>query len=105
MSNVNEKSTAYLTVKFYDKVNSLAVPASATWEVHDVESGVEILAVTSILPIANTVELTLTPVINTMVDGSHYEETRIVTVKALFGASDGCNDEYKYEVIGKEFVT
>ena len=105
MANVNEESTAYLTVKFYDKTNSLAVPASATWEVHDKQSGAVLLAPTAILPIANTVELTLTPTINTMVDGSHAEETRVVTVKALFGASDGCNDEYSYEIVGKEFVT
>lgn len=105
MANVNEESTAYLTVKFYDKVNSLAVPASATWEVHDLESGAVLLASTAILPIANTVELTLTPVINTMVDSSHSEETRRVTVKAIFGASDGCNDEYDYNIVGKEWIT
>ena len=104
MSNVNEESTAYLTVRFFDKVNSLAVPASATWEVHDLYSGTVLLAPTAILPIANTVELTLTPVINTLVDGSNFEETRRVTVKALFGASDGCNDEYDYNVVGKEWV-
>lgn len=104
MSNVNEESTAYLTVKFYDKVNSLAVPASATWEVHDVESGTVILVSTAILPIANTVELTLTPAINTMVDSTHSEETRRVTVKALFGAGDGCNNEYAYNIVGLEWV-
>jgi hypothetical protein len=106
MSNVNEESTAYLTVRFFNKVNSLDVPATATWEVHDKQSGTVLLAPTSILPIANTVELTLTPAINTLVDSvNNTEETRVVTVKASFGASDACNDEYSYELIGKEYVT
>ena len=95
---VNEGSVGYLTVKFYDKSNNLAAPASATWEVHDRESGSILLAATPIAPIANTVELTLTPAINTFIDSNNDEETRRVTIKATWGVGSTTNAEVDYDI-------
>lgn len=102
-STVKEGSIAYLTVSFYDKTGALAAPASATWEVHDKGTGNTLLSATAIAAIASSVELTLTSAINTLVNGAHSEETRVVTVKATF-ASGNVNDEYEYDVIGLEYV-
>jgi hypothetical protein len=102
---VNEKSVAYLTVKFKDKTGALAAPASATWEVHDVESGSELLAATAIAPIANTVELTLTPTINTFVNSQNTEEVRRVTIKATWGVSNTTNAEVDYNIVDLTWVS
>jgi hypothetical protein len=96
--SVNEGSVAYLTVKFYDKNNNLAAPSSATWEVHDIESGSVLLAATAIAPIANTVELTLTPTINTFISSLNDEETRRVTIKATWGVGSTTNAEVDYDI-------
>lgn len=105
IGNVNEGSVAYLTVSFYDKNNVLAAPASATWEVHDKESGTVLLAATSIAPIASQVELTLTPTINTFVDRNNDEETRRVTIKATWGVGNTTNAEVDYNIIDLEWVS
>ena len=98
LGSVNEGSVAYLTVKFYDKSNNLAAPSSATWEVHDRESGEVLRSPITIAPIANTVELTLTPAINTFVDSNNDEETRRVTIKALWGVGSSTNAEVDYDI-------
>ena len=105
LANVNEESTAYLTVKFYDKTNSLAAPASATWQVHDVESGSILLAEVAIAPIASSVELELTAAINTIVNPMNKEELRRVTVKSTSGVGIQANAEYDYNVIDLSYVT
>lgn len=104
LGKVNEGSVAYLTVKFYDKNNVLAIPASATWEVHDLESNTELLAATAIAPIASSVELTLTPTINTFVDRKNDEETRRVTIKATWGAGNTTNAEIDYDILDLSWV-
>lgn len=98
LGSINEKSVAYLTIKFYDKDNNLAAPASATWEVHDLESGTELLAATAIDPIASSVEVTLTTAINTFVSPLNDEETRRVTVKAIWGSGGTTNAEVDYNL-------
>lgn len=105
LGSVNEGSVAYLTVKFYDKSNNLAAPASATWEVHDLESGSVLLAATAIAPIANTVELTLTPAINTFVNSLNDEETRRVTIKATWGVNNTTNAEVDYNIADLSWVS
>lgn len=104
LGSVNEGSVAYLTVKFYDENNNLAAPASATWEVHDIESGSVLLAATAIAPIANTVKLTLTPVINTFVNPLNDEEQRRVTIKALWGVGLPTNAEVDYNIVDLTWV-
>lgn len=103
MSTVNEKSTAYLTVSFYDKDNNLATPSEAFWQVHDVESGTILLISTSIAPLSSSVELTLTPAMNTLVDITNKEETRRVTVSAT-GTNYMVNAEYDYDVLNLSWI-
>ncbi len=105
IGSVNEGSIAYLTVKFKDKTNALAAPASVTWEVHDVESGSVLLAATPIAPIANTVELTLTPTINTFVNSLNTEEQRRVTIKATWGVGNTTNAEVDYNILDMTWVS
>jgi hypothetical protein len=73
--------------------------------VHDVESGSILLAEVAILPIASSVELELTSVINTFVSPSNKEETRRVTIKSSSGVGILANAEYDYNIINLSFVT
>jgi hypothetical protein len=97
-NQVNESSTAYLTVTFFDKNNIMVAPVSATYKIHDVLSGSQILAATPISPIAEQVEITLTPTDNTMVNAHSSNEKRRVTVEAIYGQDDGVNAAFVYEV-------
>ena len=94
---VNEKSTAYLTVTFKDKDGNEQAPTSATYRIDDVDSGTEIKTDTA-LSVAASVEITLTPDDNAILDSGQSYEKRRVTIKASYGASDGVNEEYLYRV-------
>ena len=104
MASVKEGSLAFLTVKFYDEDNILSTPNSATWEVHDKGTGSVLKVATAMLPIASSYEIELGSSINTLLDSNSSEETRVVTVKASFGADRNVNDEYEYDVLGLEYV-
>lgn len=104
MANVvMEKSSAYLSVSFRDKAGAESNPASASWKAHDKASGRELQAETA-LPSGATVEITLPPSINTLVDTSKSFEIRVITVEALFGANDGVNQQFEYTVTNLAFV-
>lgn len=104
MASVKEGSLAFLTVSFYDEHNVLTAPTSATWEVHDKGTGTVIKTATAMLPIASSYEIELSSSINDLLDSNSSEETRVVTVKASFGADREVNDEYEYDVLGLEYV-
>ena len=95
---INEETTSYLTVTFLDKNGTPAAPASATWEAIDVESGTVLKTATAITPIAASVEITIEPSVNVMVNEAKHQELRRIIVKALYGASDKVNDQYDYLV-------
>ena len=97
LSVVNEGSTAYLEISFYDKDNNAATPSTVTYRIDDLNSGAEIRADTSVSP-ASSVEITLTPDDNKILDTTSAYEKRLVTIKTTFGTDDGMNEEYTYLV-------
>lgn len=105
LDTVKERSIAYLTVSFYDKNNALVVPSSATWQVHDLETKTVLQAATAMTPIASQFELTLTSTINALLSQDHMEETKRVTIKALYGVGLEVNAEYDYEIRSLEWVS
>jgi hypothetical protein len=50
------------------------------------------------LSVASSVEITLMPDDNAILNPGNSYEKRRVTVKATYGSSDGVNDEYDYQV-------
>ena len=94
---VNEKSTAYLTVTFKDKGGNEEAPDSATYRVDDVDSDTPMKEKTA-LSVAASVEIKLEPSVNAIVNPDKTYEIRRVTIEALYGASDGVNDEYDYRL-------
>lgn len=94
---VKEKSTCWISVSFYDRDGVLAVPTSVTVSVRDQATGTVLSAAASVTP-ASTIELTMTPTINTLQYQGNVYETRVVTVQSNYGAADEANDEYEYQV-------
>lgn len=98
-NQVNESSTAYLTVTFLDKDGAAAAPTAATYQIHDVLSGSQMRAATAITPVAAQVMLTLTPTDNRLLEtGQAGEQARRVTVAAVYGDDDGVTAEFVYTV-------
>ena len=93
---IPEETTSYITVTFLDKDGAAAAPASATWEAIDVDTGTVMKTSTAITPIAASVEITIPPAVNVIVDESKRLEMRRIIVKASYGASDKVNDQYDY---------
>lgn len=99
MQTVTEKSTAYLTISFYDKSGALNVPNTITYRIDDVASGLQVRADTAIGAVASSVEINLTAADNAILNTTNRNEQRRVTVVATYGVSDQVTDEYLYEVV------
>lgn len=104
MASLNEQSTGYLTVSFYDKTGALAVPASASYRIDDKATGTAIRALTSLTP-ASSIEITLTKADNTILNDTKPSEERRVTVISVYSATDQVTDEYIYTVVNLVKVT
>lgn len=104
MATVTEKSTAYLTISFYNKAGVLDEPTSISYRIDDVESGQQVRANTSVAA-ANTVEITLNSADNTILNQVGGDEERRVTVTAIYGENDQITDEYIYQVQNLSKVT
>jgi len=99
MQRVNEKSTAYLTITFRDKVGAAQAPTSAKYRIDDITSGQTVRGDTDILAPGSTVELVLTVADNTMKNAGAPHEQRRVTIEAGYGDGDAVTAEYVYEVL------
>ena len=102
MDQVNENSTAYLTVAFADKTGAPAVPTSATYRIDDVTNNVPIRGVTALTPAAS-IEITLVPADNA-ISGRASEIHRVTVTAQYGGATDAVNSEYDYQVVNLRYV-
>lgn len=94
---VNEGSTAWLDVSFFDSAGAASTPSAVSYSIVDGRTGAVVRAATSVTP-ASIVTITLTPADNDiLVEGSVGEE-RLVTVTATHGAGDVKTEEYRYQV-------
>jgi hypothetical protein len=97
LSEVNEDTTAYLTVAFLDKDGAQEAPSSLTYRIDCLTNGQEVKGDTALTP-GGSVEITLSAADNAIISQTNGVETRVVTVEASYGASDGLKAEYKYNV-------
>lgn len=104
LSVVNEGTTAYLTVAFYDKTDVLAAPTTINYRVDDLASGTNIVASTAVGSPASSVEITLTAAANAILDSLNEYEVRVVTITASYGAGGQVQDQYRYRVRNLGFV-
>jgi hypothetical protein len=104
MEYVNEETTSYLTVTFYDKNGDPAAPTSATWEAIDLKSGAVLQAETALSP-ASSIEITIPSSVNEIQDNTKEEEIRRITVIGVYGADDKVTQQYDYRVINLSRVS
>lgn len=90
LAEINERSTGWLRVSFFDATGAAVAPDSVTYRIDDYPSGTSIRAETSLTPFSS-VEIRLTPDDMRIFDSSRESEEREVTVRASFGAGDECN--------------
>lgn len=96
MDIVNEGTTGYLTVSFYDKTGALAAPSTVSYRIDCLSSGTEIVDDTSVSP-ASSVEIQLTAANNAIVSGLPRERRR-VTVTGTYSGDQAVTHQYDYEV-------
>lgn len=99
MQQVNERSTAYLTVTTRDKTGAAQSPSTLEYRIDDVFSGASILGNTAVNAPGSPVELTLQPAHNRILDAGRAVERRRVTITATYGLEDQVCAEYVYEVV------
>lgn len=104
MAIVNELSTAYLTVTFFDKTGVVATPITVTWSAHDKSTGIEMQAETSLSP-ASSIEITIPKEVNAILFNRNVRETRLITVKATYGNNESINSYYEYTVANLKYVS
>lgn len=84
MNQVNERSTAVLTLAFRNVEGQLQDPLAVTYRIDDRTTGQQIRAWTAATPAANTT-IVLSPDDNVIVDDSQRVETRVLTFVASYG--------------------
>lgn len=94
---VNEQTTAYLSITFRDKTGAVQAPVSVSYRIDDVSSGRAVREDTEVAP-NGTVEIVLTPSDNTMIDPLLPREQRRVTIVARYGNDDGIRSHFVYLV-------
>ncbi|MBN2392168.1 MAG: hypothetical protein JXR84_15680 [Anaerolineae bacterium] len=103
LSEVNEGTTAYLTVTFLDEDGLAAMPTAATWQCHDVASDTELQAETALTP-ASSIKITIPASVNTLVNPHAIQEKHRITLVATYGGDDQVTAEYDFVVIGLQWV-
>jgi hypothetical protein len=104
LQQVNERSTAWLTVTFRDKTGAAQAPTSATYRIHDAGSGALVREAVLSAP-GSTVEIVLTDEDNALRNPAAGYEKRRVTVEAQFGQGDAVTAEFVYQVLNLAGVT
>jgi hypothetical protein len=103
MNTVNERSTAYLTIAFFDPGKVPVTPAAVEYRIDDYDSGAEIRAGTTVTT-GSSVQITLTPTDNMLVNNYAEFERRRVTVIAFYGEDDQQTAEYVYSITNLRHV-
>lgn len=104
MEELNEKSTAYITLEFLGDDGLPAVPNTLQYRIDDVHTGAAVKGITTLTP-GISVELTLTPDDLTIINQMRQREVKRITVIAGYGVSDYLREELDVAVKNLGFVT
>lgn len=104
METVNEESVAVVTVIFMDEDDNLVTPSAATYKVHDLATGTELIASTAFTPSSGTYDVIVPAAQNAIIDTTRSHETKVVTVSFTYGTGTA-NAEYRYRVRNLNQVT
>ncbi len=94
---INEGSTCWLTISFYNKLEQLETPTTAEYEIWDIPSDTQIKTSTS-LPVGTQVEVEIAAADNKIIDSNHYREARRVIVTAHYAGDQQQVQDFVYHV-------
>ena len=100
---VNERSTAYLAVSFYDKAGALSAPTSITYTIRH-ENGTVIRGPVTVAA-SEGVEITLDTNDNAIINTSGKSEIHVVTITGTYGVNDAIVSAFRYQVNRIDAVT
>lgn len=106
---INEKTSSTFTLEFYDENGTAISPETASYSLHDVQSGTEIIAETQISNPTSSVEIEVSREENKIINDANIKETRNLTVEYNYRNSQGelksgGSAEFFYEILNLKFV-
>jgi hypothetical protein len=108
VDEVNERSSWPTTIVFTDENGDPVVPASASYRIDDVGTGIEIVGDTAITSLASTVNIIWPPSSTSILDDTKPYETRRMTVEWTYGATSPPGQgtqEYLVNVVNLQMIT
>jgi ribulose kinase len=97
MDVVNEKSSSDITVSFFDKTGTPAVPVSITYSTKCMTTGTAIKTAIAVTPAA-VITISLDALDSAIQNSMNSVENKLLTVQATYGIYDQCNDDYTWQV-------
>lgn len=94
LENIDDSSTAYLVVSFYDEDGAALTPTAATYRI-DTDAGVQVKNNTVLTP-ASTITITLAKEDNRIASTS--DQVNVVTVQATWSTDKQLISEYRYNI-------
>jgi len=104
MDIVNERSSVYIAVAFTNNTGAAAIPNTITYSTRCQTTGTAIKTNVSVTP-ASTVTIALDALDSAIQATANPYETKLLTIKANYGASDECNGDYAWSVRNLEAVS
>jgi len=104
IDTINENSSAVLRLTWKDADSVLTIPTSFKCRIDDLSSGTVIRAITEILPLASSYDLTITSSENRIIASARSYEQRKVTIQWYVGSTLVGTADYKYKVINLKHV-
>lgn len=107
---LNEKTSSTFTIQFYDENQTLINPETASYSLHDVQTGTVIIAETQIpSPIPQIVTIELSRDDNRILNDANIKETRSLTIEYNYRNSkgelkNGASVEFFYEILNLKFI-
>ena len=103
MGEVNEASTAYFTVSFYDKYGELADPSAISYRIDCLTNGQEVLDDTVVGSPSSTIEITISPTDSAIINPANEVEEREVSIIASGGGIVQVQDKVQFTVRNLRF--
>ena len=97
MERINERTTHYVTATFP------TLPTAVFYRIDDLASGEQIRDWTE-APAGLSVEFTVKPAENLIIDAEHAAETRVLTARGEYADGDQVHRELRWLVVNLQFV-
>jgi hypothetical protein len=103
-AEVNEDSTAVLTLTFKDETDTLVVPGSIYYRIDDVPTKTQIRDWTAISPPSSSVDVTITDIENAILKQTHQYEIRLVSVYFTYATGKKGTADFIYNLVNLDRI-